>query len=157
MVRVVFDTNIFIQYFLNPGGLAGHCLKIVKDKKARLFISNAILNEIISVLLRPDVLSRFPDLTDLSIDAFVNDVASISNLVNPVPKNFTFERDPKDEMVVDLAVHSDAKYIVSRDNDLLDLMTGYTDECKDFRRRFRGLKVVTPTEFLATVEEAIST
>jgi len=31
---------------------------------------------------------------------------------------------------------------------LLDLMTGHTDACKDFRRRFRRLKVVEPLEFL---------
>lgn len=27
-------------------------------------------------------------------------------------------------------------------------MTGYADECKDFRRRFRSLKVIEPLEFL---------
>jgi putative PIN family toxin of toxin-antitoxin system len=155
MVRVVFDTNIFIQYFLNPGGIAGQCLRIIEDKKAQLFISNAILNEIITVVLRPNILSRFQDLTELSIDAFIHDIANISSHMAPVPKNFIFERDPKDEMIVDLAICSDAKYIVSRDHDLLDLMKGYTDECKDFRRRFRRLKVITPTEFLAIIEEKI--
>ena len=41
---------------------------------------------------------------------------------------------------------------MSRDQDLLDLMTGHTDECKDFRRRFRPLRVMEPVAFLKTIE-----
>ena len=39
-------------------------------------------------------------------------------------------------------------YIVSRDKDLLDLTTGTTVECKEFRQRFRPLKVIEPLDFL---------
>jgi predicted nucleic acid-binding protein len=51
---------------------------------------------------------------------------------------------------------AEADYLVSRDKDLLDLMTGYTDECKEFRRRFRPLKVLDPVEFLKEMEKAES-
>jgi len=152
--RVVFDSNVFIQYLLNPAGLAGRCMRTVEDKKAELFVSKEILYELVSVILRPNVFSRLQGMTEPGIDAFVEHVTSISSLIDPVPKKFTLQRDPKDEMVINLAVCSNANYIVSRDNDLLDLMTGYTDECKDFRRRFRGLKVVQPSEFLTIIEEA---
>ena len=60
-------------------------------------------------------------------------------------------RDPKDEKYINLAVEAEVYYIVSRDKDLLDLMTGHTDECKDFRRRFRPLRVIDPAEFLTIV------
>jgi hypothetical protein len=30
-------------------------------------------------------------------------------------------------------------------------MTDYADECKDFRRRFRQLKIIEPVEFLEMV------
>lgn len=33
-------------------------------------------------------------------------------------------------------------------------MTGYTDESKEFRQRFRPLKVVEPAEFLKLMEES---
>ena len=56
--------------------------------------------------------------------------------------------DPKDEPYINLAIAADADYIVSRDKDLLDLMTGHTKECKEFRRKFRSLKVIEPQEFL---------
>lgn len=68
-------------------------------------------------------------------------------------RRFDFERDPKDEIIINLAIEAEADYIVSRDKDLLDLMTGYTDECKDFRRRFRRLKIVEPVEFLTIIEK----
>ena len=70
-----------------------------------------------------------------------------------MPSIFSYSRDPKDEKYVNLAVEAEADYIVSRDNDLLALMTDYTEECKDFRRRFRGLKIVNPVDFLAIVEK----
>jgi predicted nucleic acid-binding protein len=55
------------------------------------------------------------------------------------------------EPYLNLAIEANAVFLVSRNNDLLDLMTGYTDECKDFRRRFRRLKILDPVEFLAIV------
>ncbi len=61
-----------------------------------------------------------------------------------------------DECYINLAIEAKADYLVSRDRDLLDLMTGHTDVCKDFRRRFRQLKIVEPIEFLRRMEEAVS-
>ena len=50
------------------------------------------------------------------------------------PSVFAYPRDPKDEPYVNLAVAAAADYVVTRDKDLLDLMTGHTDEAKAFRR-----------------------
>jgi predicted nucleic acid-binding protein len=89
----------------------------------------------------------------MSIEAFLKDVKEKAVILKSVPSVFSYSRDPKDEKYVNLAVEAEAEYIVSRDNDLMDLMTGYTDECKDFRRRFRKLKIVNPVEFLAIAQE----
>lgn len=62
-----------------------------------------------------------------------------------------FEEAREDEKYLNLAVAVQAAYLVSRDKDLLDLMTGHSDEGKDFRRRFRPLKIIEPVEFLKTV------
>jgi hypothetical protein len=35
----------------------------------------------------------------------------------------------------------------------LDLMTGHTDECKEFRQRFRPLRVVEPAELLKLMKK----
>ncbi len=62
-------------------------------------------------------------------------------------------RDPKDEKYINLAAAAGAAYIISRDTDLLDLMTGFDEESKNFRQKFRLLKVIEPLEFLKIVEE----
>lgn len=153
ILHVVFDCNIFLQSLLNPNGVAAKCVEAVRSGNAKLFVSKATLEEIRDVILRPNILSRLPDADEFQIESFIEHIAAISTFVDSVKHKFDFERDPKDEIIVDLGIEVQADYIVSRDNDLLNLMTGYTDECKDFRRRFRGLKIVNPVEFLAIVDE----
>ncbi|HEY2911138.1 MAG TPA: putative toxin-antitoxin system toxin component, PIN family, partial [Gemmataceae bacterium] len=43
--------------------------------------------------------------------------------IEPVPDAFELQRDPEDSKYLNLAIAANAKLIVSRDNDLLDLMT----------------------------------
>lgn len=59
----------------------------------------------------------------------------------------SFERDPKAEKYVDLAIQADATYLVIRDNDLLDLMERGTVEGEAFRRRFPSLTILDPVAF----------
>jgi predicted nucleic acid-binding protein len=56
---------------------------------------------------------------------------------------FSCPRDPDDEPYVNLAVAAGARYLVTRDKDLLDLM-----EDADFRRRFATLAILDPAAFL---------
>ena len=72
--------------------------------------------------------------------------------IENVPPKFRYERDPDDEPYINLAVEVKADFIVSRDRDLLDLMTDFAIEAKEFRQRFRPLKVVEPKEFLQIIE-----
>ncbi len=87
------------------------------------------------------------------VETFLNRVLSKAALLNKIPKHFQYPRDPKDEKYINLAVEAKAHYIVSRDNDLLDLMTGIDAESKEFRQRFRFLKVIAPVEFLRIIQE----
>ncbi len=131
-----------------PNSIAARCLEAVRNGKAKLFVSKDTLAEVRDVILRPNILARLPDADAAQIEAFVEEITNISTLIRPVPETFKFQRDPKDEIIINLAIVSEAEYIVSRDKDLLDLMNGFTDDCKEFRQRFRTLKVVEPLEFL---------
>jgi uncharacterized protein len=153
LILAVFDCNIFLQSLLNPNSLAASCLETVRNGKVKLFVSKDTLAEVRDVVLRPNILQRLPDADAAQIEAFLEDISKISTLIRSVPESFKFQRDPKDEIIINLAVICEAEYIVSRDKDLLDLMTGFTDNCKEFRQRFRPLKVVEPLEFLRIVEE----
>ncbi|HSZ58741.1 MAG TPA: hypothetical protein VK797_23935 [Tepidisphaeraceae bacterium] len=61
-------------------------------------------------------------------------------------------RDPNDEPYLDLAYSLRAHYLLSRDADLLSLMTGHSAFCKEFRQKTHPLKIVDPVEFLDLLE-----
>ena len=61
---------------------------------------------------------------------------------------FDYPRDPQDEPYIDLAAAAKAHYLVSRDKDLLSLMTGHSLLCKQFRQKLNPLRIVTPEVFL---------
>lgn len=119
----------------------------------QLCVSREVLAEAEDVLNRPKIWGRFPDLSDEIVGAFLKRLQKFSVLVRRVQKKFSYPRDEDDEPYINLAVAAGADFIISRDRDLLDLMTGHTDECKVFRQRFRPLRVVEPVEFLRLIEE----
>ena len=150
--RVVFDCMIFLQATASESGPAAVLLRLVERNVLSLFVSREILDEVRDVLSRTKLRKKNPDITSERVDALITRVAEKGTIVETVPEHFSYVRDPRDEKYINLAIEVEADYIVSRDQDLLDLMTGYTDECKDFRRRFRSLKIVGPVEFLKAVE-----
>ena len=152
--RVVFDCMVFVQAAARTTSPANVCLEIVRKGEAKLYLSPIIVAEIENVLSRSKIRKRFSTLTDAGVHAFLTDVLSMSQLVRHVPSIFEYPRDPKDEKYIDLAAETDADFIVTRDNDLLDLMTGTDIESKQFRQRFRNLKIIRPDEFLRIVSES---
>lgn len=72
-------------------------------------------------------------------------------LIKNVPTEYRFDRDPKDEPYLNLAIVTNAIFLVSRDNDLLDLMRVETPEAQDFRARYPGLRIVDAPNFLKQV------
>lgn len=150
-IRAVFDCNIFIQVLLNPKSVAAKCFDLVLHRKVILFVSKATLDEVRNVIFRPNIISRLPDATAEQIEMFIWQIVNNAIYLKTVPNKFEFERDPKDKMIVDLAVECEADFIVTRDKDLLDLMTGFDDDGKAFRQRFRPLKIVAPVEFLKMI------
>ena len=103
------------------------------------------------VLNRPTIRARYPELTDEIVEEFLKALRSTAEIAKDVPKRFSYPRDIDDEPYLNLAIETEADYLVSRDRDLLDLMTGHDDSCKEFRQRFRFLTVIEPIEFLKAV------
>jgi len=155
ILRVVFDCGVFLQGLISKSGPAVACLELVEQGKVKLVISEETLAEIKDVLSRPRFRQKYSDLTDEKVERLIEMLLDKGEFIGKVPRHFTYSRDPNDEPYINLAIEANAVFLVSRDNDLLDLMTDYADECKDFRRRFRGLKIVNPVEFLAIIESEI--
>ena len=155
-VRVIFDCSLFVQAFLNPTSAANRCLELVRRGQAQLFVSPATLTELKEVLSRPRILKLLPHATPERTDTFLEDVVAHATNLPAVIEKFRFERDPKDAPYLNLAIAAEADYLVTRDRDLLDLMIGHNAECKEFRQRFRKLKIIKPEDFMRALDEGAS-
>lgn len=153
-IKAVFDCNVFWQIFFSARGIAKSCWELVTSGKVELFVSPAVLDEVRDVLTRPETRERFPQATDERVTAFLDEILEYATLIYRIESRFQFARDPKDEPYINLAVEVKADYIVTRDKDLLDLMTGFDAESKQFRQRFRPLSIIEPKTLLEILEEA---
>lgn len=155
IIRAVFDCNTFLQAALNEESPAGKCYRFVEEGIVKLFVSRDVLAELEDVINRPHLRERFDTLTDDKVEAFLKSISELAVFVEKVPKVFSLPRDIDDEAYINLAVECEADYIVTRDKDLIDLMSDYDIESKLFRQKFRPLKIVLPLEFLQIVEDKI--
>jgi len=105
------------------------------------------------VLTRPKVRQRFSALTDETVAAFLARVSLFALAVSDVPRVVSLPRDPKDEKYLDLAVAAGAEWLVSRDNDLLDLMDTQRPESQAFRAAFPQITVLDPVSWLNAVSK----
>lgn len=147
-VRVVLDCNTCIQAIAFENGPAAAALRLAESQGFELCISKATLAELRRVLTYDEVLAISPNLTPAVINAFLDRLTYRATLCRRVRRTFVYARDPKDEPYMNLAATVKADYLVTRDKDLLWLMTGHTAFCKQFRQRTHPLKVLDPVAFL---------
>jgi putative PIN family toxin of toxin-antitoxin system len=151
MITAVFDCTALLQAAANKNGPAGACLAFVDEVAVKLFQSAATLDEIRDVLNRPEIRRAFPRLTDERVLDFLDHLVDKGHLVEDVPTVYRFERDPNDEPYLNLAIAVHASFLVSRDNDLLDLMKD-----ADFRKAYPWLTILDPPAFLAHVRAEVA-
>ena len=143
---------VCLQAAAKEDSTAAACLRLAENRHIRLFVSRDILKEVQSVLARDHVRARFRTLTDETVTAFLERLRTASEFIRAVPTHFNYEeRDVKDEPYINLAVEVEGHYLISRDSDLLDLMKWEKDVGREFQKRFRLLKIVTPEVFLDEV------
>lgn len=150
--RVVFDCNVFVQGIANRNSPARKALRLFFDGALSLFVSETILREVRNVLSRPEVRDRLPGINDRIVNAFLTKLEARAILITNVPEEYRYERDPDDEMYINLAIVVNASYLVSRDQDLLDLVTASTDVARQFRSRYPFLRIMKAADFIAEME-----
>jgi uncharacterized protein len=137
MVRVVFDTMVFVRCLLNPRSLWGR-LVIHYGHAYELVLSQPVLTEILEVIERPEVKAKYRFLDEFGpqqLLTLLQDVEVVT--VGDIP---TASRDPKDNKFLATATAGRAAYLVSEDRDLLDLET------------YEGVEIVTAAAFLRLIE-----
>ena len=138
-----------------PNSPARKALRLFFDGAISLFVSEAILREVRNVLHRPEVRQRLPGISDRVVNAFLTKLEAKSILITNVPEEYRYERDPDDEMYINLAIVANATHLVSRDQDLLDLVTTSTDVARQFRSRYPFLRIMKAADFIAEMESDI--
>lgn len=141
--RVVFDCNLLLQAAINSLGPAAACMDLVDEGLITLVICPAALAEARDVLTRPTLVRKFASLSPENVERFLAGVEARAELAADAPRVVELPRDPKDEPYINLAIASRARYLVTRDKDLLDLMD---DEA--LRRRAPTLTILDPVAFL---------
>jgi putative PIN family toxin of toxin-antitoxin system len=146
--RVVFDCMVLLQAAAKPAGPAGGCFAEVESGRVVLCIGDEVLAEFRDVATRRSVRRNFTTLTDERVAAFLASVERVAVRIDPVPGAVRLARDPKDEKYLNLAVAAGAAIVVSRDNDLLDLMTGTDPDAVKFRTDHPEIAILDPVTFL---------
>lgn len=115
--RVIIDTNLWISFLITKDLKA---LDIrLKSGKIKIIFSLELMEEFLSVANRPKFKKYFfKEDVELLIDLFefYGEVAHVKSKIELC-------RDAKDNFLLSLAVDSTADYLVTGDNDLLDLKT----------------------------------
>ncbi|OAQ20655.1 putative toxin-antitoxin system toxin component, PIN family [Thermosulfurimonas dismutans] len=128
-MRVVFDTNIYISALVFPGGLAEKAIYRVLEGKDELFISKAILDELLRVLATKFSKDR-EELARLAVW-----LSEIAQFVSPKRK-LTILSDEADNRILECAVEAGAEVIVTGDREILDLV------------QFEGIRILSLREYL---------
>lgn len=129
MIRVVFDTNIFVSA-LNYGGSPRALFLAACAGEFPLYSSSVLEAELLEVLEE-----RF-DWESSRLLEVQRRLSLIWTLVEP-SATLTDCSDPDDNRVLECAIESGASYIVTGDRALLALDP------------FRGVRIVSPASFLA--------
>ncbi len=126
-MRAVYDTNIFISGLFWDGP-PKELIKRAINKDLELFVSPFILAEVSKIL-------RKFGKDEKDVASVERGILNISSFVQP-KSALDIVRDKKDNRVLECALDARCSYLVTGDRDLLVL------------KEFKGVKIVTPREFL---------
>ncbi|WP_041257474.1 putative toxin-antitoxin system toxin component, PIN family [Fibrella aestuarina] len=129
--RFVFDTNTLISAVILPKSTAALALQKAENS-GFLFTSTDTFAELESVLARP----KFDRYIPLSIrQGFLQRYKALA-LFLTISQPVTDCRDPKDNKFLELALSADAHYLITGDNDLLEL------------HPYRNTQIISASQFL---------
>jgi putative PIN family toxin of toxin-antitoxin system len=139
-MKAVVDTNILVRAVIKPQGSVGPVLLRLRRRDYTLLLSRATLDEIVEVLHRPRLRTKYR-LNESTLRATIRLIVMHSELILP-DRPLAVCRDPKDDKFLELAIAGKADVIVSGDDDLLTLDP------------FEGIPIVSPGRFLAMLDRA---
>ena len=142
------DTGVILRSSINADNVSSSLLRRAEAGEIRLCVSEDLLAEVRDVLTRPEIRIKNARLNDGALEAFIGEIRANAALIDPLPPHVRYERDRDDEHVLNLAVEARAAYIVTFDNDLLDLMKAVGTAAMEFQKRYPTITILTPGELI---------
>lgn len=149
-LRLVLDTNVILRGLLNTRSASGRVLEFLEQRPGTMLLSKPVLSEYRAVLTDPVIVARYPELTKERVEVALRRSKYLAVYLHVVRTRFEFARDPRDAMLLELAIAAKATHILSFDNDLLSLRSAHTDAAKRLRQRAPKLIVRTPNDFMGS-------
>ena len=128
-VRVILDTNVFVSAAVF-GGVPNDIVFLCRAGVVQAGVSDVILEEL------NDVLERKFGWEDEDVGFLEEKIFSFAEYVESGTKIRMPKLSAGDRKILETAIAFDADFVVSGDNDLLQLGT------------FKGIQIVTPREFM---------
>src|SRR5207244_6948032 len=122
-------------------------VQLALQSRILLIISPVVLTELREALRRPKLMRKLK-LRSEQTEQYLGALERSGWLLQGFPETFAYARDPDDAHYINLAIAADAKLIVSRDKDLLDLMDQRKPDGLNFHRQFPALRILDPVSFL---------
>ena len=144
MPVVLLDTNIWVSAFINPHGFPARLKDAWMAGQFDIVVSIPLLEEIADVLTRPRIQIKY-GLSSGEIEQFLRLLQERAIHVTPKGE-LHLCRDPDDDLILETAVLGEARYTVSRDDDL----KGDSDLVAQMRSR--GVEVLTVQHFLERLD-----
>lgn len=138
-MRAVLDTVIFVRALINPNGRWGRVLFDLADRYT-VVLSPDIIKEIVSVLYRPSLRQRFPQMAEQAQLERVLTLFERTEVVEP-GEDVSVCRDPGDDTFFACALAGRARYIVTEDKDILAV------------GEYRNIQPITAAEFMSVLEQ----
>ena len=134
-MRVVIDTNVFVSALLSPQGIPAQIFHYWELNYFDLLVSQESLDELARVLHYPKIRKRLRSTED-ELAQFVRLFREKSILVTRQETIRAIAADVSDNLYLEIGLSGRAYYIVSGDQHLLQI------------KEYRGIPIITPTEFL---------
>jgi putative PIN family toxin of toxin-antitoxin system len=138
VIRAVVDTNVLIRALIKPQGTVGPVITHLRSGDYVLLYADPLLEELAAKLALPRIRDKY-QVSDQDVETILALILLRGELVIP-ERRITACRDPKDDVVLEVAVSGHADFIVTGDRDLLVL------------HLFQGIPIVEPFEFLHALE-----
>ena len=132
MTKLIFDTNVIISSAMLSDSLPAKSLNKGINEGIILY-SDATIEELFKVLERPKLR---PFIKQEFITEFYHQITMNWQYV-PILQRVNSCRDPNDDKFIELALNSDANFLITGDKDLL-VMNPY-----------RNTSIITPKEYLS--------